>query len=103
MFQFHELLNWADERYVSVPPVTGLPVSVTEVMPAVMASRLSPLPVCRCMLPQRSTRWMPDASSSSLFVTGDVQSAVTNRCSGKRRSCDPSGDTVAVVPKGQPQ
>ena len=55
-------------------------------MPGAMASRFSPLPVCRCMLPQRSTRWMPLASSSSRLVTGDVQSAVTNRCVGKRRS-----------------
>jgi len=29
-------------------------------------------------------------------VIGDVQSAVTNRCVGKRRSVAPSGEVVAV-------
>src|SRR5678815_4941826 len=103
MFQFHELLYCAADRYVRLLPVTGFGLSVTEIMPGVMASRFSPLPVCRCMLPQRSTRSIPLASSRSRLVIGEVQSAVTKRCVGKRRSVEPSGETVAVVPNGQPQ
>src|SRR3990172_1068047 len=99
MFQFHELLNSAAERYVRLRPVASDGLSVIEVIPGVSASMLSPLPVWGCMPPHRSTRWIALPSSSNRLLTGLFQSAWTKRCTGNRRSGEASGEAFGDRPK----
>src|SRR5262245_36059551 len=79
--------------------------SVTEIICGTAAScaALSSDPPSwrRCMLPQRSNRCRPTASSSSLLVVGDVHSRCSWRRRGNRRSRPASGATVALMLFGQ--